>query len=128
MNSSILASVKKLLGLQEDYTVFDLDVIMYINAALATLKQLGVGPIDGFVITNYESVWSDFLGDEKGLNLVQPYVGLKVRMAFDPPATSFHLDAMKAQLSEYEYRITTYCDLRDWLPPTDVRVLDGGVP
>ena len=50
MEQSILKSTKKILGIAEDYTVFDLDIITHINSAFSTLTQLGVGPVEGFII------------------------------------------------------------------------------
>lgn len=44
---SILTSVKKLLGIAEECTDFDADIIMYINMALFALVQMGVGPVKG---------------------------------------------------------------------------------
>ena len=41
---SILTSIKKLLGIDESYTHFDVDIIMHINSVFMTLRQLGVGP------------------------------------------------------------------------------------
>ena len=44
---SILTSVKKLLGLTEEYAAFDTDLIMHINSVLMILNQMGVGPQRG---------------------------------------------------------------------------------
>lgn len=49
---SILTSVKKLLGLTEEYTAFDADLIMHINSVLMILRQMGVGPQEGFGISD----------------------------------------------------------------------------
>ena len=49
---SILTSIKKLLGIEESYEIFDPDIILYINSAFSTLTQLGVGPEKGFSITD----------------------------------------------------------------------------
>ena len=50
--NSILTSVKKLLGLPADYEAFDPDIIMYINTVLMILSQMGVGPKEGFFISD----------------------------------------------------------------------------
>ena len=47
---SILTSIKKLLGIAEEYEHFDPDIVMYINSAFSVLTQLGVGPEEGFRI------------------------------------------------------------------------------
>jgi len=105
MESSILKSTKKILGLSDSYVVFDLDIITHINAAFSVANQLGVGPINGFMIDDEEAEWADLLVSDKILNLLKTYVFLKVKMLFDPPTTSFLLEATKNQLQEYEWRL-----------------------
>lgn len=107
MESSILTSTKKVLGIAKDYTAFDLDVIMHINATFSILYDLGLGPVDGFMIEDSSAEWEDFAAPSNQLNLVKTYVFLKVRMLFDPPTTSFLIDAMSKQISEYEWRLNT---------------------
>ena len=103
MDTSILNNIKKLLGLSEDYEVFDTDIIVLINAAFSVLHQLGVGPEGGFVIKDASATWEDFIGDAQDLEMVKTYVYLKVRVVFDPP-TGGVLDAMKQTIQEYEWR------------------------
>lgn len=105
MESSILKSTKKILGLAEDYTAFDLDIITHINAAFSILNQLGVGPSTGFTIDNDTAQWSAFSTDAAVVNLVKTYVYLKVRSLFDPPTMSYLVEAVKTQLAEYEWRL-----------------------
>lgn len=122
MEDSILNSTKKILGLGEDYTAFDLDIITHINSVFSILFQLGVGPADGFLIEDAGTTWSDFLEDNVGLNMVKSYIFLKVRLLFDPPGTSFAIDAMNHQISEYEWRISTH---REWsLNPVDPMLVE----
>lgn len=102
----ILGDVKKTLGIEPDYDVFDRDVVIFINAALSTLNQLGVGPSEGYSISNESDQWSDFMGENPSLNLIQTYVYLRVRLLFDPPATSFAQDAIQKQILELEWRMT----------------------
>jgi hypothetical protein len=105
VDKSILLSTKKLLGLDENYEIFDTDVVIHINSALAILNQLGVGPENGFRITGKKETWSDFLGDDETLlNTVKDYVYLKTRLVFDPPVGSM-IDLMKSQIAELEWRI-----------------------
>jgi len=106
-DESILSSIKKLLGPEEDYTPFDKDIILHINSVFAILTQLGIGPEKGFSITDKTSVWSDFIGDRKDLTLVKSYVYLRVRLLFDPPQQTAVLESMKRQVDEYEWRLTT---------------------
>lgn len=105
MEASILTSVKKILGMTEAYTAFDEDVIMHINATFSVLTQLGVGPVSGFMLETGLETWSDFVVPDLQLNLVKTYLYLRVRMLFDPPTTSFLLEAMNKQISEYEWRL-----------------------
>lgn len=132
METSILNTVKKLLGIDVSYTAFDLDVITHVNSAFSVLTQLGVGPTNGFMITDEVLTWDDLGLDVDILGLVRTYVCLKTRSLFDPPTTSFALDAMDKQLKEYEWRISTYRETTDsdWPPPvgdTDY-IFDGGTP
>lgn len=107
METSILISTKKILGIASDYTAFDLDIITHINAALATLTQLGIGPTVGYTVDNDTSKWEDFITTDVALrNMTKTYVYLKVRSLFDPPTTSYHVDAVKEQLKEYEWRLS----------------------
>ncbi len=105
MDSSILTSVKKILGIAEEDTSFDDVIIMHINSVLSILCQLGVGPELGFMIEDDGAVWSDFLGDSAKYMMVLNYVGLKVRMAFDPPQGSAVAEAINKNISELEWRI-----------------------
>ena len=105
MEQSILNSTKKILGLEEDYIPFDLDIMTHINASFAALQQIGVGPIDGFMITDDVTVWGDYPVSSNQLQMVKAYVYLRVRLLFDPPATSFHLTAAEEQLREFEWRL-----------------------
>lgn len=104
-DSSILDSTKKVLGFDPDYSAFDADITMHINAALFTLNDLGVGAADGFLITGRDETWDQFSSDTKLLTAVKSYVYLKVRMLFDPPATSFAIDAINKQITELEWRM-----------------------
>ena len=105
MNDSILTSIKKLLGITEEYEHFDQDIIIHINSVFMILNQLGVGPSNGFSITDKTAVWSDFLSDETGIESVKSYIYLKVRLLFDPPTTSAVMESMNRMISELEFRL-----------------------
>ena len=105
---SILDSIKKLLGIQPEYTSFDEDIIVAINTSFATLNQLGVGPEGGYMIEDNTQTWNDYI-TTTNLSMVKTYVHLKSRLLFDPP-TGGVLDAIKNQLSELEYRLYVECD------------------
>lgn len=107
---SILTSIKKLLGITEECTDFDTDIIMHINTVLATLNQLNVGAKDGFAISDSSASWEDFMGGDMRLNLVKSYVHLKVRLLFDPPLSSSVMDAINNTIKELEWRISIVAD------------------
>lgn len=110
MDESILNSVKKLLGIAEDYNYFDQDIIIDINAALMILTQLGVGPSKGFLITDDGDTWSDFIGNANNLGSIQSYVYMKVKLMFDPPQNSFTVDSMTKLVNEFEWRLNVAAD------------------
>jgi len=107
---SILTSIKKLLGIAEDYTHFDNDIIMHINSVFLILTQLGVGPPEGFVIQDATALWTDFVADDKNLELIKSYTYLKVKIMFDPPLSSAVLDSTNQLIKEYEWRIQVASD------------------
>ena len=102
---SILDSIKKLLGISDNYTQFDSDIIMHINTVFLNLTQLGVGPETGFYIEDNGAVWSDFIGDDVNLNAVKTYVYLKVKLLFDPPLSSAVIESTNRMISELEWRL-----------------------
>lgn len=106
--ASILTSTKKVLGIAEDYAAFDLDIITHINSTFSTLNQLGIGPSDGFSIEDKEAEWDDIGVPAKQVRMIRTYVYLKVRMLFDPPGTSFLLEAMENQIQEHEHRLSWF--------------------
>ena len=105
MNQSILISVKKMLGMTEDYEPYDPVIIMHINSVLMILNQLGVGPSNGFSISDKTSTWSDFISDDTKLESVKSYVYLKVKLLFDPPLQSTVIEAMNRMVNELEWRL-----------------------
>lgn len=110
MNDSILNSVKLQLGILPEYTVFDQQLILAINTAFSILHQLGVGPKDGYAIEDESNRWDEVV-TKQSLNMVKSYVFLKVKLLFDPPATSFVLDAYNKQLAEMEWRINSEVEI-----------------
>ena len=102
---SMLTSIKKLLGISEDYTQFDPDIIMHINSALMVLNQIGIGPETPASITDQLNTWQDTLGDIGNIEAVKSYIYLKVRLLFDPPSGSA-LEALTRQVDEFEWRLS----------------------
>ena len=105
-NESILSSMKKLLGIVPEYEAFDDQILLYINTAFSVLHQLGVGPEEGFEIVDKSMTWEKIISAPR-LNMIQTYVGMKVKLMFDPPASSFALDALNKQITDYEWRIAS---------------------
>ena len=106
MEESILALVKKSIGIDPSYTVFDIDLITHINSVFMALTQLGIGPAKGFRIEDDSDEWTDFIPvDDLRFEAVKSYVCLKVRLLFDPPSGSVILGCIKEQISELEWRL-----------------------
>lgn len=110
---SILNSTKKLLGITEEYTHFDADIIMHINAVFLILNQMGVGPDAPFVITDASATWDQFSSNIAQIEMVKSYMGNKVKYLFDPPQGGAVMGALEKTIAEQEWRLNVACD-----PPT----------
>lgn len=110
VRSSILLSVKKVIGIVPEVTSFDEDIIMHINSAFFKLKQLNVFQTP-YNISDDRETWSDCLGeDEAKLSAVKTYVTLYVKYIFDPNTNGTLHNAMKSELTEMEQRFLYECD------------------
>lgn len=107
---SILTSIKKLLGISEEYTHFDADLIMHINSVFSILTQIGVGPAEGFSIKDKSSVWEDFVPENSKWELIKSYTYMKVKLLFDPPLSSAVIESANRIISELEWRIQVAAD------------------
>ena len=109
---SILTSIKKMLGIDEEYTHFDADIIMHINSVLMILTQLGVGPAEGFIIEDDTSTWVDFIPEANAAQLhdVKSYIFMKVKLIFDPPLSSAVIESYNRQIAEFEWRLNVAVD------------------
>ena len=135
METSILTTIKKLLGLPSETDAFDLDIMVHINSVLSTLNQMGIGKTAGFVISDETATWEQFFEDddldipllteseeEPGTfeestetisvdsvfqQQVKSYIYIKVKLLFDPPANGNILSAMKENAKEIETRLYT---------------------
>lgn len=107
---SILISIKKMLGIAEEYEHFDQDLIMHINTVLSILTQLGVGPSEGFFIQDSSAIWFDFISGSAKIEMVKSYVFLKVKLIFDPPLSSAVIESINRQIGELEWRIQVAVD------------------
>lgn len=115
--SSILDGTKKALGIDPDYDVFDPDIMIHLNASLFILTQLGIGPENGFSVSDNTATWSDFVSETQ-YEAVKQYVYLRTRLAFDPPNTSFVIDSIEKQLRELEWRLNVRREETQWTQPT----------
>lgn len=111
---SILNSVKKgLVGLTDEYTVFDPQIIMHINTVFQRLHQLGVGPKEKpFKIDDASATWDQFVGDET-MEMAKSYMVLRVRLLFDPPDSSYAIENIKEQIKEFEWLMNVQVDPED---------------
>lgn len=105
MDDSILTSIKKLLGITEEYTNFDTDIIIHINSVFMILNQLGVGPSKCFRIEDKYTTWDEYITEDDDLDAVKTYVYLKVKLMFDPPLNSSLMDSFERQIKELEWRL-----------------------
>lgn len=108
--SSILLTIKKLIGVDKDYGVFDIDLIVAINSSFMILNQLGVGPDKPFSITDSSQTWKDFFGDEEIFALAKSYIYLRTKLLFDPPSSGVLHEAVERQISEFEWRMHVQAD------------------
>lgn len=122
MSESILTSTKRALDISETVTVFDSNITMYINSAFSTLNQLGIGPSAGYMITGDTETWDAFIGDDPKLNSVKTYVYISVRLLFDPPQTSYLIEALNKMLEELTWRLNVKREGEAWLDPNPVSI------
>lgn len=122
---SILTSIKKLLGITEEYDHFDQDIIMHINSVFMVLTQIGVGPSEGFSIKDKSATWADFIQNNTKIKAewLQSYVYMKVKLMFDPPLGSVVMESMNRSISELEWRLYMAAEGEDLV--SDDVVVDG---
>ena len=107
---SILTSIKKMLGITDEYTHFDADIIMHINSVFADLNLLGVGPEEGFSIEDGTSTWDEFISDNVKLNAVKTYMHHRVRLLFDPPTSSVVMTSIEKQIAKFEWSLNVIAE------------------
>lgn len=108
--TSILNEIKSMVGPDASYGAFDIDLKICINSSLQTLSEIGVGLTDGFRITSEADTWEDFIGNRTDLESIKEYVYLRARLTFDPPTSSFVLQAFKDLIKELEWRLNVRAD------------------
>ena len=104
---NILATVKKLIGVHEDYDVFDDQLLIHINTAIHSVAQIGVESAQKKWVDN-TAIWSDIINQTTGLTnqeAVKSLIYMKVWLAFDPPRSGYVVEAIKEQINELTFRI-----------------------
>lgn len=119
LETSILKSTKKVLQISDDDESFDLDIMTHINSAFSSLTDIGVGPVEGYVIDDEDTEWDDFLPetDLVKMSKVKTYVFLKTKMLFDPPQTSFLMESIQKQIIEHEWRLNANREATEYTDP-----------
>lgn len=110
----ILASMKKMLNIDDADKGFDVDIIIHINSTISKLFLLGVTPPHGFKVTaEGGETWTTYLGntDDNMLDDVKSYMYLKLRLIFDPPGNSFLVSAIEKQINEYGWDISILAEV-----------------
>ena len=116
-NSSILVSIKRTVGIEPSYTIFDPELTLHINSVFAILHQLGIGPKEGFALVTGEEKWSEFQSSAiYPFNLIKTYMAIRVRLLFDRPDTSYAAEAMEKMAQEYEWRMMVAKEEQDARP------------
>ena len=109
MEDNILQTIKHLLGIQEEYTVFDNDLLVHINSVIDVLYQLGYG--DGtFYLVYGNETWDQYLENAKDLNLIKTLMYLRVKLLFDPPTSSAAMQSFQNLIDEFEFRVNMFVD------------------
>lgn len=110
MNESILSSIKSLLGIEDDYTVFDRDLILQINTAISVLYQLGLATAKDYRVIDYQNNWSELMGDYNNVELLKTIIYLRTKKVFDPPQSQTVMSAIDSQIHELEWRLNIEVD------------------
>lgn len=127
MTDSILTTLKASLGLTEDDTNFDPELIMHTNSVLSTFNQLGLGPDEGYAITDKDQTWEDFLGNELRYNDAKSLLYLRVRMLFDPPTVGYVVTAYEKLIDEAVWRLNVSREEIVHPPVPDIVVEPGDI-
>nr|DAP46087.1 MAG TPA: hypothetical protein [Caudoviricetes sp.] len=110
MNESILITIKKMLGVSEDYDAFDTDIIININSALMVVAQLGIGPANGVLITGKDEKWESLVKQDDNLEAVKTYIYISTKLDFDPPSSGVLLENLEKQKQEYAWRLNVMAE------------------
>lgn len=110
---SILTNIKLILGIPAEYKHFDTQITGHINTVFMTLDQLGITPNDPGVISSELDTWDMLFGEFKNMSALKTYIGLQVRLLFDPPASSAILESINRKINELEWRLNVQTDNKE---------------
>ena len=110
MEGSILADMRRAAGADEWDDAFDADIIDHTNSVFMILTQMGIGPSEGYAISGMDNKWDEFITDPIKFRLVKSYMGLRVKLLFDPSLSSAVLESINRQIDEFEWRLTVEAD------------------
>lgn len=111
---TILEDIRHAIGLGDEHTFFDSDLILHVNSTFDIIHQLGAGPIDGFVIEDGSETWDDYFAGYKTIEFIKTYMYISVKLVFDPPQNSFLVKALEDKQKEYEWRINVAAESKYW--------------
>lgn len=115
MDDSILLIIKGMLGLAQDYTPFDAELVGHINSAIMAAHQLGIGKND-FEITGADETWRDWLGERpEKFPAIRHYIYMRTKLSWDPPANSFVVNSLQKQIDEMTWRLNVQAEAGDVL-------------
>ena len=123
IDDSILLSIKKMLGMEPEFTQFDSDIILHINAIIQVLYQVGLDITDGFTVIDQNNLWTDYIQDPryaKITSLIKQYIFMRVRMIFDPPSSQTLAASIQESINEMQWRISQWIDYYDQNEPNEV--------
>ena len=103
----VIPTIKQYLGISQEDTSFDMNIIMCVNSALSTLSVIGLKEVEDVVLIDTSMTWDDLLGGRTDIEYAKIYIALKTKQLFDPPTSAAAIEALKQQLAEYEFRIST---------------------
>ena len=123
VDDSILLSIKKMLGMEPEFTQFDPDIILHINTIIQVLYQIGLDIPDGFTVVDQNSLWTDYIKDPrytKITSLIKQYIFMRVRMIFDPPSSATLATSIQESINEMQWRISQWIDYYEQNEPNEV--------
>lgn len=123
VDDSILLSIKKMLGMEPEFTQFDPDIILHINTIIQVLYQIGLDIPEGFVVVDQNNLWTDYIQNprySKITSLIKQYIFMRVRMIFDPPSSQTLSTTIQESINEIQWRISQWIDYYEQNEPDEI--------